>query len=159
MKRVLFLLAFATVLLRPLSAIASDAALGVAFSSHAAQVHGEYDFDRRFGVQADVGEMLFLENFSLAAGGRFYLRARKVSPYLGGLYRRYDHHGHDRFGEHHDWHEELAGPTIGLRAREWRGLGAFAQLELLQHVGNDDHHGHDHDGLHAGFALGIQWWF
>ena len=155
MKRTLLLLAFTTALLRPLSALAGDAALGVAFSSHAAQVHGEWDFDRRFGVQGDLGQ-----NFSLSAGGRYHLRARKVTPYVGGIYRRFQHHGHDHFGEHHDWHEELAGPTLGLRAREWDGIGAFAQVEALQHVGGEHHHEHAHDhDLHLAFALGVQWWF
>jgi hypothetical protein len=166
MKRILFALSFSLVMLVPLTASASDAALGVSASSYSLQVQGDYDFDRRFGLQAGVGEMLFLNDLSLSAGARFYFVPRKVSPYIGGLYRTFERHGHDHaFGDDHEYYREsLVGPTIGLRAREWRGIGAFGQVELLQHVGDDDHHWDEdgdrgHDGWHTSLALGVQWWF
>lgn len=163
MKRTLFALSFLATALVPLSASASDAALGVSASSYSIQLQGDYDIDRRIGLQAGVGEMLFLDDLSFSAGGRFYFVPRKVSPYVGALYRSFETHRHDRYASEHDgFRESLVGPTIGLRAREWRGVGAFGQVEILQHVGESHHEydGDDHDrDWHTSLAVGVQWWF
>lgn len=161
MKRILFVLA---VFAAPLSAHATDAALGVSASSYSVQVQGDFDLDRQFGLQAGIGEMLFLDDLSLSAGGRYYFVPKKVSPFVGGIYRSYErrHHDHHLYGDGHDSHREsLVGPTLGLRARNWDGIGAFAQIELLTHVGRDDDYDHhdDDDHFHTGVALGVQWWF
>lgn len=164
MKRILFALAMFAA---PLSAHATDAALGVSASSDSVQVQGDFDLDRQFGLQAGIGEMLFLDDLSLSAGGRYYFVPKKVSPYVGGIYRSFERRYHDHYvyGDgHYSYRESLVGPTLGLRARKWDGIGAFAQIELLTHVGRDgdgyrDHHDDDDSHFHTGLALGVQWWF
>ena len=162
MKRILFALVLSA---GPFAAHASDAGLGVSASSYSVQVQGDFDLDRQFGLQAGIGEMLFLDDLSLTAGGRYYFVPKKVSPYVGGIFRTFEHRHHGHLGyDDHTYRETLVGPTLGLRARKWDGIGAFAQIELLTHAGDErDDHYHDHHDddahWHTGLALGVQWWF
>ena len=167
MKRILFTAVLARVLFAPLPAWASDAAIGVHLSSFSTQLQVDYTVARHVGIQGGVGEMLFMDDLSLSAGARWYFVPRKVTPYVGGLYRTFERHYVDRWGDHHHgMNDHLVGPTLGLRARKWRGIGAFGQVELMTHVGSDEahyHDGHDHHDddhhWHTGLTLGVQWWF
>lgn len=150
--------ASALLLARPASADDTSAALGVSVSAYAPMVQGDLEFDRRVGFQAALGP--FGDHVNGSLGGRFYFVPDRVAPYIGGLFvsRRHDH-DHSVFGRDHD--ERLFGPTVGVRFRHRDGLGAFVQLEALQHVGDGDAHHSDHDGhdFHAFLGAGVQWWF
>ena len=139
---------------------ADQAALGVSVSSYSAQIQADYDIDRHIGFQGGIGEMLFMDDFSFSLGGRFYFVPKKVTPYVGLVYRAFE--DRDRYYDDR-WHEhgQLFGPTIGVRGKKWRGIGGFVQLELLQHGPDDDdgYDDHHHDGWHPALAAGVQYWF
>ena len=162
-KTITAILVGGALLLSARTAAADDtsAGLGVAYSATSPMVQGDLEFDRRVGFQAALGPFAG-DHVNGSLGGRFYFVTDRVAPYLGGLFvsRSHDHH-HTVY--EHDHEERLFGPTVGVRFRKRDGLGAFVQLEVLQHVGDGDGH-HDHDGrhgndFHAFLGAGVQWWF